>query len=414
MRKHLLLISISLFIFQCFSFGQGSTYTGTYTQSARIEYSNKSNFVIEGLEIGNTTNHCITLWNCSNVTIRNCKFGPSVAVLGVYLSGCSNVTITNCTFENLSSGMIASLCTGNIKFEYNDVKNILGPSKGGASSWGQMVQFIRVTGAGNSVSYNACENVAGQSAPEDIININDGSSGTADSPIRIANNWIRGGGPSNSGGGICLGDVGGSYCLVENNILIDPGQYGIGVAGGHDHVIRNNKVYGRQQAFTNVGISAWNQYTSVSATYGITISNNEVNFTNKDGVLNNWWIADNVGTIAGMSTTVYNANLKASILPSTIIARAKGVTTDINTGPVVNYKIFPNPVFSSSIVVTIDTPNNETVSISNLKGLSMIQKSISDTRTEIDTSGLTAGIYVVKISNSVGVIETRRIVVSRS
>ena len=102
-NKYLIASVLFLFVIQFMSFGQGSTYTGTYTNSSSLQYSNKSNFVIEGLEIGNVSNHCITLSNCQNVVIRNCKLGPTPSRLGVYLYGCSNVTVTNCTFENVAS-----------------------------------------------------------------------------------------------------------------------------------------------------------------------------------------------------------------------------------------------------------------------------------------------------------------------
>ena len=322
MSKILFILASCLLVVCDFAWGQGSTYSGSYTRSPRVQYTNISDFIINGLNIDNTSNHCITLINCHNVTIKNCKLGPSPAFLGVYLSGCSNVTVTNCTFENLATAMIASVCTNDIKFEHNDVKNIQGPSNGGDWAWGQMVQFIQVKGPGHSISYNVCENISGQSAPEDIVNLNDGTSGTPTSPIKVSSNWIRGGGPSDSGGGICLGDGGGSYTLVENNILVNPGQYGIGVSGGHNHIIRKNKVYGRQQTFTNVGLSAWNQYIYISATYEIEIANNQVNYTQRDGSLNNWWFSDNVGMVAGKATNLYSPFLTPNVLPSQIIGRA--------------------------------------------------------------------------------------------
>lgn len=321
---------LGVLIFSTLSFltyGQGSTYTGSYVSSSRMEYSAKTNMVIEGKSFNNTTGHSITLWNCSDVTIRNCKFTASPKYLGIYLFGCKNITITNCTFENLASAMLASTCTGNIKFEYNDVKNILGTSQGGDIA-GSMVQFIRVTGAGNSVSYNACENIPGESAPEDLINMNDGSAGTPESPIMITNNWIRGGGPSPSGGGINLGDVNGSYQTAENNVLVDPGQYGIAISGGHHNVLRNNKVYAKQQSFTNVGIVGCNWYEDIAASHDNVITNNEINYKNSSGQLNNWWIAANVGIIAGQGTNIYNASLNAAILPAQLLGRAL-----VNTAP---------------------------------------------------------------------------------
>lgn len=313
MSKLMFLLAYCLIGLSILSWAQGSSYAGKYTHSAHIEHVNKSNFVINGLEIKNTSNHCIALSNCHNVTIRNCKFGPSPAYLGIYLYNCTNISISNCLMENLQSAVLAVSSSG-IMFEYNEVKNVQGPFPRG-----QMVQFAYVSGGGNSISFNVSENIQGESNPEDIINIYM-SSGTVDSPILISNNWIRGGGPSISGGGIMLGDKGGSYILVENNILVDPGQYGIGIASGHHITVSKNKVYGKKQKFTNVGIYAWEQYNLDC--HDITISNNEVNFTHKDGLLNNWWFSENVGSIAGRASNLYSPILSPEVLPTQISRRA--------------------------------------------------------------------------------------------
>ena len=215
--------------------------------------------------------------------------------------------------EKVETGVLAEYSSV-ISFEYNEVKNVTGPMP-----HGQMIQLAYCSGGGHSIRYNVSENILGESYPEDIINIYM-SSGTVDSPIVISNNWIRGGGPSKSGGGIMIGDNGGSYSFVENNILVDPGQYGIAIVGGHHNTIKNNKVYGKQQSFTNVGIYAWEQYGLPC--HDLTISNNEVNFKHRDGFLNNLWFSDNVGTVAGKATNMYIPNLTQYVLPTQIIGRA--------------------------------------------------------------------------------------------
>ena len=311
------------------SYGQGARYTGSYTKSAAIKHVGKSNFVIEGFEISSNDADAIHLSNCENVVIRNNKLGPSPTKKGIYLYNCKNVTIVDNTFENVQSGLVAYTSQG-IKFEYNDVTNILGRLKG-SNDVGVMAQFIQVSGAGNSVSYNVCENFPGESSTEDIINLYQ-SHGTAQSPIVVKGNWIRGGGPSDSGGGINLGDLSGSYQLAEDNILVNPGQYGIGISGGQNMTLRNNKVYGSRQSFSNVGIVAANWYENLGQTQNITVSNNIVNYTHKDGYVNNWWYAGNIGTINGKETNKYDASLNASILPDKIIGRARSSSTPSTPG----------------------------------------------------------------------------------
>lgn len=312
-------------VFICFpffiSYGQGNRYTGSYTKSPAIQHVGKSNFVIEGLEFSNEQS--ITLYSCENVIIRNNKFGPTPTKKAIYLDNCRNITIIDNTFENVQSGLLAHN-SQSIKFDYNDVTNVMGPLRGG-DRIGNMVQFDKVRGTGNSISYNVSENFTGESSPEDLINLYQ-SHGTSASPIIVKGNWIRGGGPSASGGGIILGDVGGSYQIAEDNIVVNAGQYGMSIAGGNNMTIRNNKIYGSRQSFSNVGLYAANWYENLSQSHNITVANNEVNYTNKDGNLNNWWFAGNVEPISGKATNRYNANITSSILPDKIIGRARAAS----------------------------------------------------------------------------------------
>ena len=281
----------------------------SYKASAPIVWDGVNDKTISDLEINNPGGHCIKLSNCSNITIQNCKLGPSKGE-GVFLSNCTNITVTNCTMDSVESGVVADIGSG-IKVTYNNVKNVLGPMPRG-----QMVQFGNVNGSGNCINYNTGENILGQSHPEDEINLYM-CNGTAEDPIQVMGNWIRGGGPSGSGGGIMTGDMGGSYILVQDNILINPGQYGITIASGHHITIKNKKIYSKKLPFSNEGLSAYRQYPI--DTYSNTISNNEINFTNKDGVLNNMWNAGNAGDVLGWDTNKYNQSLTESALPSKII-----------------------------------------------------------------------------------------------
>ena len=183
-KKSKYLLLLCLLMASSLSFSQGSRYTGTYKKSGPIEFENRSNFVIEGVELSN-----IVLKNCHNVIIRNSKLGPT-AKKAIYLYKSSNITVVDCEFEEVQTGLLAEYCTGNIKFEHNDVKNIQG-ERGNESV--QMVQFVHLSGPGNSVSYNACENIAGESSVEDVISMY-ASNGTASSPIMVTYNWICAGG----------------------------------------------------------------------------------------------------------------------------------------------------------------------------------------------------------------------------
>ena len=289
-----------------------ATVTTPYTVSAPIVLDGKSNMTISYLEITNPSGHCIKLANCSNITIQYCKLGPSKGE-GVFLANCTNITVRDCSMEYVESGVVADVGSA-IQVLYNDIKNVQGPMPRG-----QFVQFGNINGAGSSISYNVGENTLGQSYPEDAISLYM-SNGTAASPIQVVGNKIRGGGPSTSGGGIMSGDMGGSYIMVKDNILVNPGQYGLTVSSGHDVTITNNKIYSAKVPFSNIGLSAYKQYDI--PTYNIIISNNSVNFTNSAGVVNDMWNANNCGTVTGWSTNYHDPTLTASVLPTVILGGA--------------------------------------------------------------------------------------------
>jgi hypothetical protein len=286
----------------------------TYKTSEPISYTGVNNITISGLSITAGSGPAISLKNCINVHITASRFvnGTNVTAVGVYLYNCTNVTIDNCYFNNVASGVLASTSTG-IYITNNQMLNMRGPMPRG-----QFVQFVSCYGAGNKIMSNKFENILGSSTPEDAINIFQ-SKGEAGSPITVAYNWIRGGGPSKSGGGIALGDGGGSYQTAFENILVNPGQYGIAIAAGTVMSILNNKIYAAQASFTNVGTFAWNQYPSTSGCSVTTISGNVVNFTAAGGYQNSNWDGGNCGAISGWNTNTWGANITASILPATII-----------------------------------------------------------------------------------------------
>jgi len=282
-----------------------------YIVSNVINLTGVHDLTISGKSIAGGNVPCISLTNCSNIHITNCRLVNSTTT-GVNLYKCVNIVVDSSYISNVSTGVYASTCQS-IKVLRNQMKNMVGPMPRG-----QFVQFNTVSGAGNQVIANKCENIMGSSTPEDAISMYM-TNGTATSPVIISWNWIRGGGPSKTGGGIILGDDGGSHQTAENNTLVNPGQYGIGVAGGTNLEILNNKIYAAQNTFTNVGVCVWNQYTNISASSGITASGNQVNWTNSAGALNPDWNAGNCGTVTGWSSNTWGATFTSSILPATII-----------------------------------------------------------------------------------------------
>ncbi|RYF99129.1 MAG: right-handed parallel beta-helix repeat-containing protein [Chitinophagaceae bacterium] len=249
--------------------------------------SGQSNVVIENLRFEDIDGNPLYIKGSNNITIRNCFFNKA-SMEAIVIENSSNVKVENCLFNGVTTGVYA-LSSESIRVDDNQFVNVRQRSSGGR---GQFVQFNGVSGSGNSVSNNEGENFAGESDPEDLISLFR-SSGTASSPIVVRNNMFRGGGPSASGGGIMSGDYGGSYQIVENNTLLDPGQYGIAAAGGSNISLLNNKIFAKQQPFTNNPLYVWAQQGAECS--NITVKGNRVTWTDKSGTKNNGWNAGNCG-----------------------------------------------------------------------------------------------------------------------
>jgi len=295
------------------SLATSSTTASTYTASRVITLSNVSNLTISGKAIAGGSAIAICLNNCHDINIINCKLYNSTNV-GINLYNCYNITVKDNFFTNVSTGVYADHCPkGGIIVTGNQFLNMKGPYPRG-----QFVQFNNVKGANNQINSNKCENILGQSNPEDAISLYQ-SYGTSTSPISVCGNQIRGGGPSNSGGGIMLGDSGGAYQKADGNTLVNPGQYGMAISGGSHNSITNNLVYAVKQSFTNIGLYVASYGGSLIS--GATVSGNRIKFQNASGVVNGAWLADGLLSPSGWGSNNWDANIDASILPSLLITK---------------------------------------------------------------------------------------------
>ena len=411
MNKIQAIYVLCILIFSTSTFPQipGPTYCGPYTSAQPISLNGTNDLTISELKIVNPNGNCISLTNCHNVTIEKCKLGPALGN-GIELYSCTNISIFDCRMDSVATGVYA-VASHEISVTYIEVKNILGPYPRG-----QMVQFNSVYGTGNRINYNVVDNLMGQSNPEDAINIFQ-TNGTVSDPIQVIGNWIRGGGPSTSGGGIAAGDNGGSYIIVKDNILVDPGQYGIAIVSGTNIQILYNKVYARQQPFTNVGIFVWNQYPHDCSDN--TVMGNEVNWTNKYGVPNHFWDGGNCGIINGLNHNIWGANIDSTILPEkilldcsiTLLANEKNLPDEY-------FNIYPNP-FNPTTRIAYGVRQRAIV---QLKVFDLLGREVQTIVNEekyyghyevvFDASRLTSGIYFLKLQ--VGdLIQTKKIVLTK-
>jgi parallel beta-helix repeat protein len=235
---------------------------------------------IENSEIHDTRSNGVDVYSSERIYIKNNRIRSTSA--GIYIQDGSAITVTQNVF-----------------------RNALGPIPRG-----QFVQFNRVNGPNSLISCNVVEHIPGESSPTESISMFD-SNGTSSSPIIIEGNKVKGG----YWGGVLLGDGGGSYQTARDNILVDSGMHGVGIAGGHNMQALRNKVYARPQSFTNVGLYVWNQYGP--ACYGHTVQGNTVDYSSSNSQRSSFWTNGNCGAISGLSSNNLNATLSDQIFDET-------------------------------------------------------------------------------------------------
>lgn len=243
---------------------------------------------------------------CDNIVIENRTFkdlGPDVEA--IHLERCNNVTIRANDFARVAQA-ITVLDSTNVRIEWNRYQDILGPHARVGKNRANFVQLVRVKGGA------IADNKGKGGDTEDIVSMYE-SGGSASSPFIIERNHFEGTNwTSTSGSGIALGDGTSSYSIVRNNILLNVGQVGAFIAGGTDHKIIDNVIYGEKRTLSNVGLYVWNQSSTPCA--GHEVSRNRVSWRRADGASNPSWNAGNCGTVAGWSTNQWNASLDPATL----------------------------------------------------------------------------------------------------
>lgn len=261
---------------------------------------------VTGLRITTTSGPCIVGHDVHDIRITDNVIGPcgpDAQGIGVSLENAYGVRVDHNSFDDVASAFYVNDQAGggdDLVFDHNRATRIRGPFPRG-----QLVQFNTVRGAGNRVVCNISDQTSPGYlvGPEDHINMFV-SSGTPESPILIAYNRIRGGGPSRSGGGILAGDNTSAYIDLFDNVLVDPGQYGVAIAGGTHIRVRRNRIYAPDvHPWSNIGLYVWNQ-TEGAACSDHEVSGNRVFYVRDEGP-NHSWNAGNCGAIAGWSDNVW-------------------------------------------------------------------------------------------------------------
>jgi len=101
-----------------------------YKVSQPITLTGAHDMTISGDSISGGANSCISLINCYNIHITNCKLVNSSA-MGVNLSGCTNIIVDDSYVANVAIG-VYSYNGKSISVMNNKMKNISDPQTGGA------------------------------------------------------------------------------------------------------------------------------------------------------------------------------------------------------------------------------------------------------------------------------------------
>lgn len=250
---------------------KGGVYSGNWestdSEIAALEIQTSEPVIIENSNIRGAGYLIKSQGYNANITIRNTNgYGLSPTPWLLYekprrfliANDFKHVVVENCYLESTAGIYLGNYYKGDgskentIKIRYNKVRNIDGRIYNG---WyrSQFVQFnFRNPVQHAEIAWNEIINEPNLSLVEDNINIFN-SRGTVSSPIKIHNNYIQGAYPipatskEYSGGGI-LSDSPDSdsttataFLRIYDNQLVGLGNYCIGIAGGNNIEVYNNR-----------------------------------------------------------------------------------------------------------------------------------------------------------------------------
>ena len=304
---------------------RGGTYTGNFS---RVIINTGEPVTLENATLRGEGALISSHYQHANVTIRNVR-GCGIddahhAGRFVNLEGFDNVAIENCSLERTCGVYLLDYAgdrtpAHTVKIFRNCSRNIDGRKPDGKGGYGQdarLVQFVQLDKVrhvpGVEIAWNEVVNEPRKSCVEDNVNIYL-SSGTPDSPIRIHDNFIRGGYSGRperdeySGGGILLGDgvaKGGpeddaAFVHAFDNQVLDTSNYGIAISAGHDCQIYRNRILsagvlpdGTPIAAQNVGAYVWDSYKAGKQHFFNNSGRANLIGWIKGTARNDWWTPD--------------------------------------------------------------------------------------------------------------------------
>lgn len=256
--------------------GQGIDWAGTNTTGVRLTVTN-SKFT--------ATNH-----------------GGSFRQRAIELYEPASLIVERSTFTDGQGIWMRAGTPSLIRIRFNEVRNIgRYPYPTTAGCCVQFLALTELTSSSTEIAWNRITNVYGQSDVEDNINMYQ-ALGTQSNPIDIHHNlidgsWPRtGNGSNDTGSGIGTADAGiGRWINVHDNWIINMSNAGIGVGGGQDIHVYNNRIVSDGKAGAVQVVSTWGQGITVWDAYNvgaharIDAYNNTSAFIRPDGRAD-WWL----------------------------------------------------------------------------------------------------------------------------
>ncbi len=239
--------------------GQGSTslaFNGGMTDNIffGIEIRDYADWGIKS-QSGSSTNILISAMTFRNIGDDRSGFDDFGAIFFDYTE---DVLVQNSYFNNVSHSVRFRFSNGPLQVLNNEALN---------TGFG-FFQCNQCTGSNIRINNNSLEHTSeyGTHDLHDFINIYD-SKGSSNNYIQVKNNRARvnlsgnhSSGVSQFGCAVLFGDEGGEYQEALDNIGVNPGACGIGLAAGKYMYVSNNKMFSQavQPGISNVGFYSAN------------------------------------------------------------------------------------------------------------------------------------------------------------
>ncbi|MGO9836403.1 MAG: right-handed parallel beta-helix repeat-containing protein [Polyangiaceae bacterium] len=306
----------------------------TLTASGPVTIRDQDGGVLSGLKITSAAGDCVTIDSTFGFTLRASEIGPC-AGNAVVVRGGGEITIEDSYIHpehppaqccDTGDGVFATGTTSlsilgnviaygeaNIEVQQTTGVTVIGnfllnPQNGGSrgqnfQSWSGCSQ---VDVERNYALSSLDPEYTLPAKQEDSINFGQTNG------VIARGNYVTGG-LSVSGCGIIADDEADSVQFIDN-VLLDTGQCGIGVASGTDQTISGNQILDRDpvDGGGNTALYVWNQYPGVCGP--VSIVNNVISGIKPDGTPSSYWNGGGCGTVT-LTGNTFDQDAAAMLTP---------------------------------------------------------------------------------------------------